>query len=317
MRDQAPYRYKLRVKLNPIHNYYWATEYSLVDYSVGLNINPFIHLWDGGALEFARSAEMLNSKEFEPGGNLASSRIQNANRRLLIHHMQRLNHGFSMRLSAGELMQGHLRGGQAELRWDSLGGEWATGLNLSRWQAPDNTTGLPSASPKLAFARYSPTGSDWSLEIAGGEYWYKDKGITATSSHWFGDMKFSYFLRHSVPPERFWPGKESITMAGMELTFPLTPRKAMSADGGWQIKGTPRLGLSLLSPVNRQTENFLAYSNGAPIYQKAWVEPSIPSYASSVLLDSDRANASHVAGKLERLRYAYQRWVLKTTAQPQ
>lgn len=312
VRDHAPYRYKLRVKLNPTYNYYWATEYSLLDYSVGLNINPFIHLWDGGALEFARSAHMTSSQEFQPGGNLASSRIPDANRRVMLHHMQRLNHGFSARLSVGELMQGHLRGGQTELRWDSLDGEWATGVNLSRWKAPDNSTGLPSASPKLAFARYAPTGSDWNLEVSGGEYWYKDKGITATSSHWFGDMKFSYFLRHSVPPERFWPGKQSITMAGMELTFPLTPRQAMSAESGWQIKGTPRLGLSLLTPVNRQTENFLAYSNGAPIYQKAWVEPSVPPYASSVLLDSDRANPSHVSGKLERLRYAYRRWVLKS-----
>ncbi|PUE08595.1 hypothetical protein B9Z51_06470 [Limnohabitans sp. T6-5] len=313
VRDHAPYRYKLRVKLNPIYNYYWATEYSLLDYSVGLNINPFIHLWDGGALEFSRSAHMTSSKEFQPGGNLSYSRIPDTNRRVLLHHMQKLNHGLSLRMSVGELMQGNVRGGQTEARWDSLNGEWATGLNLSHWQAPKNSTYLPTGGTKLAFARYAPTGTDWSLEVSGGEYWFKDKGFSATSSHWFGDTKFSYFVRHSVPPERFWPGKQSITVAGMELTFPLTPRRAMNADSGWQIKGTPRLGLSLLSPINRETENWLAYSNGAPIYQKAWVEPAIPNYASAVLLDSDRANASYFSGKLERLRYAYQRWVMKTT----
>ncbi len=313
VRDHAPYRYKLRVKVNPIYNYYWAIEYSLLDYSMGLNINPFIHLWDGGALEFSRSAHMTSSKEFQPGGNLHYSRIPDANRRVLLHHMQKLKHGVSVRLSAGELMQGNLRGGQTEARWDAKSGEWAMGVNVSHWQAPKNTTSMPTGGTKLGFVRYSPTGSDWSLEVSGGEYWFKDKGISASSSHWFGDTRFSYFVRHSVPPERFWPGKHSVTVAGVELTFPLTPRKAMNADSGWQIKGTPRLGLSLLSTINRETENWLAYSNGAPIYQKAWVEPAIPNYVSHVLLDSDRANASYFSGKLERLRYAYQRWVMKTT----
>lgn len=312
VRDHAPYRYKLRVKLNPIYNYYWAIEYSLLDYSVGLNINPFIHLWDGGALEFSRSAHMTSSKEFQPGGHLSYSRIPDANRRVLLHHMQKLKHGVSVRLSGGELMQGNLRGGQTEARWDAKSGEWAAGVNVSHWQAPKNTTSMPTGGTKLGFVRYSPTGSDWSLEVSGGEYWFKDKGMTASSSHWFGDTKFSYFVRHSVPPERLWPGKHSVTVAGVELTFPLTPRQAMNADSGWQIKGTPRLGLSLLSTVNRETENWLAYSNGAPIYQKAWVEPAIPNYVSQVLLDSDRANPSYFSGKLERLRYAYQRWVMKT-----
>eukprot|EP01032_Pedospumella_encystans_P016298 gene16298-18597_t len=150
VRDHAPYRYKLRVKVNPIYNYYWAIEYSLLDYSMGLNINPFIHLWDGGALEFSRSAHMTSSKEFQPGGNLHYSRIPDANRRVLLHHMQKLKHGVSVRLSAGELMQGNLRGGQTETRWDAKSGEWAMGVNVSHWQAPKNTTSMPTGGTKWA-----------------------------------------------------------------------------------------------------------------------------------------------------------------------
>jgi hypothetical protein len=307
VKGHAPYQHKIRFKLTPAYNYYVATEYSMLDYSVGVNINPSVHLWDGGALEFSQVQHLKSSQEFEKGGFYNYSRIQTANRRVLLHHMQRFDNGWSARVSAGQLMPGPLEGGQLELRWDSLKGEWASGINLSSWKAKPNQMGLPSGQPKTAFVRYAPTGSDWRMELISGEYWFKDKGLTAISTHWFGDMQFNYFLRYSMPPEQFWGGKRSVTLAGIELNFPLTPRRAMQADRGFQIKGTPRFGVGLITPIGRP-DNYIVGSNGVPIYEKALVGTPIPAYAGSVLLDSDRANPSYFAGKLERLRYAHRRW---------
>ena len=307
VKGYAPYQYKIRVKLTPVYNYYVATEYSMLDYSVGVNINPFIHLWDGGAVELSQVQHLNSSQEFEKGGFYNYSRINTSNRRVLLHHMQRFDNGLSARVSAGQLLPGPLEGGQFELRWDSLQGEWASGINLSSWKAKSNLVGLPSGQPKTAFVRYAPTGSDWRMELIAGEYWFKDKGLTAISTHWFGDMQLSYFLRHSVPPEQFWPGKRSVTLAGIELNFPLTPRRAMQADRGFQIKGTPRFGVGLITPIGRP-DNYIVGANGVPIYEKALVGTPIPAYAGSVLLDSDRANPSYFDGKLERLRYAHRRW---------
>jgi hypothetical protein len=309
VKGHAPYQHKIRFKLTPVYNYYVATEYSMLDYSIGVNINPSVHLWDGGALEFSQVQHLNSSQEFEKGGFYNYSRIQTANRRVLLHHMQRFDNGWSARVSAGQLMPGPLQGGQLELRWDSLKGEWASGINLSSWKAKPQQMGLPSGQPKTAFVRYGPTGSDWRMELIAGEYWFKDKGLTAISTHWFGDMQFSYYLRHSMPPEQFWPGKKSVTLAGIELNFPLTPRRAMQADRGFQIKGTPRFGVSLSTPIGRP-DNYIVGSNGVPIYEKALVGTPIPAYAGSVLLDSDRANPSYFDGKLERLRYAHRRWGL-------
>jgi hypothetical protein len=307
VKGHAPYQHKIRLRLIPVYSYYVATEYSMLDYSVGVNINPSIHLWDGGALEFSQVQHINSSKEFEKGGFYNYSRIKTANRRVLLHHMQRIDNGWSARVSAGQLMPGPLHGGQLELRWDSLHGEWASGINLSSWKAKPNRRGLPSGQPKTAFVRYAPTGTDWRMELIAGEYWFKDKGLTAISTHWFGDMQFSYFLRHSMPPQQFWPGKKSVTLAGFELNFPLTPRRAMQADRGFQIKGTHRFGVGLVTPIGRP-DNYIVGSNGVPIYEKALVGTPIPAYAGSVLLDSDRANPSYFAGKLERLRYAHRRW---------
>ena len=314
VKNHAPYEYKARFKLAPVYNYYVATEYSMVDYSVGLNINPTVHLWDGGALELSHVQHMKSSQEFEKGGYYNYSRIKSENKRLLMHQMQRFDNGLTARVSVGQLYPGPMQGGQAELRWDSLSGEWASGVNLSSWNSSGRDVGLPSGKPRIAFARYAPTGTDWRMELIAGEYWFKDKGLTAISSHWFGDVQFSYYLRYSLPPEQFWPGKRSVTLAGIELNFPLTPRKAMSADSGFQIKGSPRVGLGLMTPIGRP-DNYIVGSNGIPIYEKALVATPIPAYAGSVLLDSDRANPSYFYGKLERLRYAYRRWVLNEYAQ--
>ncbi len=307
------FQYKPRVLANPIYNYYWATEYSLLDYSLGVNIKPYIHLWNGGALEFSRTEHLKSSQEYEPGRIYSYTRIPNANRRVMLHHMQQLKDGLSARISVGELSAGPHRGGQLAVRWDSMNGEWATGVNASYWKATNsepNYQGMPTGSPKVVFARYAPSGKDWSLEVQAGEYWYKDKGLSAISTHWYGDMNFSYFLRRSVPPTQFWPGQKGVTLAGIELSFPFTPRKAMNADS-FQIKGVNRIGVGLVTPIGRP-DNYIVGSNGIPIYIKALVDTPVPAYMGSVLYDSDRAHAGYVNAHLERLRYAYRRWVENT-----
>jgi hypothetical protein len=312
VKDHNPYQYKPRVLLNPLYSYYWATEYSLLDYSLGLNIKPYLHLWKGGALEFSRTDHLQSSQEFQPGRIYSLTRIPSANRRMMLHHMQKLQDGFSARLSVGQMYAGPHRGGQLALRWDSLSGEWATGLNASDWKAMNegpNYQGIPSGSPRVMFARYAPQGRDWNLEVQAGQFWYKDKGLSVTSTHWFGDMNFSYYLRRSVPPTQFWPGQRGVTLAGIELSFPFTPRKAMDADT-FQIKGVNRINVGLVTPIGRP-DNYIVGSNGVPIYIKALVDTPVPEFLGSVLFDSDRAHAGYVNAHLERLRYAYKRWVVQ------
>lgn len=300
------FRFKPRVKLNPVQNYYVATEFSLLDYSVGLNVQPSMLLWDGGSIEASKIYSLKSTQGYDRGEIFNYTRIRDGMNGIMLTHVQKLKDGFSGRLNFGQIGTGFYKGGHAELRWDSLDGQYAAGFNQGYWRA-DNNWIQKIGKPSTVYARYSPTVQDWALEVIAGKYWYGDQGLSVVSSHWMGDVKLSLFLRRSVPPERFWPGQYGATFAGLEVSFPLTPRKAMNADT-FQVKGSSRMGLSLSTPVGRK-DNYIVDPFGVPIYIKALVDSPVAGHLGSVLMDYDRNRPSYVNGHLERLRYAYEKWV--------
>jgi hypothetical protein len=308
VQNEADYRFKPRLKINPVQNYYAATEFSLFDYSVGLNVQPSVLLWEGGSIELSKIYHLQSTKGYNPGEIFNYTRIRDGMNSIMLSHIQKLQDGFSGRINVGQIGTGFYKGGHAELRWDSLDGQFAAGFNQGYWLA-DNDNIQKVGRPATVYARYAPSLRDWSLEAVAGRYWYGDKGLTFASHHWMGDNKVSLFLRRSVPPERFWPGKRNATFAGIEVSFPLTPRRAMSAEN-FQIKGSPRLGLSLSTPVGRG-ENYIVDPFGVPIYIKALVESPVSGQLGAVLMDFDRNGPAYVHGHIERLRYAYEKWVKK------
>jgi hypothetical protein len=308
VQNDADYRFKPRLKLNPVQSYYVATEFSLLDFSIGLNLQPSMLLWEGGSVEVSKIYHLHSTKGYNPGEVFNYTRIRDATNSIMLTHIQKLQDGFSGRVNVGQIGTGFYKGGHAELRWDSLDGQFAAGFNQGYWLA-DNDKIQEVGRPASVYARYAPSMLNWSLEMVGGRYWYGDKGFTVASNHWMGDAKVSLFLRRSVPPESFWPGKRGATFAGIEASFPLTPRRAMTAET-FQVKGSPRLGLSLSTPVGR-ADNFIVDPFGVPIYIKALVDSPVSGQLGAVLMDYDRNGPAYVYGHLERLRYAYEKWVKK------
>lgn len=308
VQNEADYRFKPRLKLNPVQSYYAATEFSLFDYSVGVNMQPSLLLWEGGSLEVSKIYHLHSTKGYNPGEVFSNTRIRDGLSSIMLTHIQKFQDGFSGRINVGQIGTNFYKGGHAELRWDSLDGQFAAGFNQGYW-LPDNDKIQGVGKPASVYARYAPPLRDWSLEMVAGRYWFGDKGLTLASNHWMGDTKLVLFLRRSVPPEQFWPGKRGATFAGIEVSFPLTPRRAMSAES-FQIKGSPRLGLSLSTPVGRP-DNYIVDPFGMPIYVKALVDSPVAGQLGSVLMDYDRNGPAYMYGHLERLLYAYEKWVKK------
>jgi hypothetical protein len=299
-------RFKPRVKINPVQNYYVATEFSLLDYSVGVQVLPSMLLWDGGYLEASQVYHIKSTTGYNPGEIFNFTRVRDGVNGLMLTHMQKFSGGLSGRFNLGQIGTGFYKGGHAELRWDSKDGELAAGFNQGYWKS-SNPVLQKVGHPTSVYARYGPSQKDWSLEVIAGRYWYGDKGLSVISNHWMGDVKLSMYLRRSVPPERFWPGQFGATFAGLDITFPLTPRRAMNNEYV-QVKGSSRMGLSLSTPVGRK-DNYIVDPFGIPIYIRALVDSPVAAHLGSVLMDYDRNRASYVSGHLERLRYAYETWV--------
>jgi hypothetical protein len=306
--NEADFRFKPRLKLNPVQSYYAATEFSLFDYTVGLNVQPSVLLWNGGSLEVSKIYQLHSTKGYKPGEIFSNTRIRDGLNSIVLTHIQKFQEGFSGRINVGQIGTNFYKGGHVELRWDSLDGQFAAGFNQGYW-LPENDKIKEVGRPSSFYARYAPSLRDWSLEVVAGRYWFGDKGLTLASNHWMGDSKVALFLRHSVPPEQFWPGKREATFAGIELSFPLTPRRAMTAES-FQVKGSPRFGLGLSTPVGR-TDNYIVDPFGMPIYGKALVDSPVSGQLGSVMMDYDRNGPVYVYGHLERLRYAYEKWVKK------
>ena len=302
------YRFKPRIKVNPVQNYYVGTEFGVFDYSIGYEAQVAVPLWKGGLIEYSEVSPLKSMGNYSDGQIFAYTRVRHGVEHTLLHHMQRLGGGFSVRGTAGQLFTGQFKGYQGEVRWESVDGEIETGLTSSYWRAsPDAGFTQNVGKPTVTFARYAPKGQDWSFELDMGEYWYHDKGASIMSNVWFGDTMLSLYVRRSVPPEAYWPGPLGVTFAGFNLSFPLTPRKAMNPDF-FQVKGASQYGFNLGTPVGRK-DNYIVGSNGVPIYIKALVDAPVVSFLATDVLDHDRMNLSYIPEHLDRIRYAYLRWV--------
>jgi len=308
VKSQESHLFKPRLRINPVQDYYVGTEYGVIDYSLGYEKTWTVPLWDGGILDYAEVSPLKSSANYSDGQIFAFTRVKKGVEHTLLHHVQRLDGGFSLRASAGQLFTGQFKGYEGELRWESLGGEFESGLTTSYWKADPNAGYVQNVgTPTSVFAKYAPTGRDWTLELDLGQYWYHDKGASILSNFWFGDTLLSLYLRRSVPPEAYWPGPLGVTFAGFSVSFPLTPRKAMDPKF-FQIKGPSQFGFSLGTPVGRDN-NYIVGANGIPVYIKALVDAPVSSFLATDVLDHDRVNMSYVPAHLDRIRYAYLRWV--------
>jgi hypothetical protein len=111
------------------------------------------------------------------------------------------------------------------------------------------------------------------------------------------------YLKRSIPQAVIWGGDRSINLAGVEVTFPLTPAKEMKSNF-FQIKGTPQIGMSLFTQVAK-SNNYVVDGNGVPVNFRVFVDAPAPFTIGSVLEDFDRS--VFLRNELERIRLSYER----------
>jgi hypothetical protein len=315
VRKAAPSWHTLRIGLQPVLNSGVATEYGVFDYSVGLRLTVMQPLWSGASAEMRYLAPLDNSRDFERGGVFGPRRLMEGVDRAILTQTLRLPvelliptdkrslySGWGASAVTGQVSVGKVskayRGVYGELRWEPGEGRHRVTVESGRFTHRDKTSGpvygpAPleprTAKPLLTSYRYHHLPTETFVEVTGGRFVNHDRGWQVALRQWFSDTAVALYYKRT----RFEQQPQSAAFAGLEVSFPLGPRKDMSPGSLVQIRGTPRWSYGVETLTGRNNNN---------ITTGHAVRPGLS--ALNFTFNSDRAGVAYFENNLERIRDA-------------
>ncbi|MDM0110722.1 YjbH domain-containing protein [Variovorax sp. J22R133] len=311
VKGTAPSWATARLIVQPVLRTSLGTEYGVFDYSVGVRATVQQPLWKGAYAEVSHVSPIAESDDFRDGKVFSASRIVDATDRILMHQVARLPvealfgqgnqdaatrwgaNAFTAHVAAGRF-DSNYRGGYGELRWEPGEGAHRFGVEGGRFErTTEYDRFLPIESRALLgsyrFA-YMPTHTYF--EASAGQFMYNDRGVKVGIKQWFHDVAVSLYVRRT----KFEWEPDARNFAGIEISFPLTPRKDMSPTHHIQVTGSPRWSYGVETAVGGGA-NYVTTGQG--------VTPN-----ASVLdktFNSDRANVRYFEENVPRIRTAASR----------
>lgn len=249
LRGQHPGWQHPRLSLVPDLDTRVGTEYGSFDSTWGVDLVLQWPLWRGASADLAWVRALDHSDDYAPGRVFSDFRIDSQWYRAMLHQVVDLAPGLTGRASVGRLFK-QLDGGQLELRWAPDDGRHRVGLTSALFNHREVDFQKRST---MASYRYMVQPLHTALELHGGRFWHGDKGVLAVSRHWFGDVAVALYLRRSrfgpEAPALYSPyGSRAVNAAGIEFSFPLSPRKDLAL-GPLRVQGSERFGYGVQSVV--------------------------------------------------------------------
>jgi len=277
---------RVRIEVKPDLNYALATEVGTFDYSLAANVQAIAPLWSGGQIYTSYMVPVDNSRNMDANGVFASSRQQSG---LKTVALQQSFWWWNRRVLA------NVAAGRFYYDTPGVQGEAAVFVPSSddrlRLRGAAYTQvpgGLAGGERTLAASyRHMLTPTMW---LEAGEQRYSD-GSTGPSvewKRWFGDVSVGLFYRKGG----------AIRFAGMQLSFPLTPRQGMEP------------GPVILTGPSQFSEDVRTRLTGAG-QSKNLVQPgavrdlSLDTSLDVDLLNAGRMSQGYLVGQLYRMKDAF------------
>ncbi len=271
-----------------------GTEYGTLDSSWGVDLILQVPLWRGAHADLAYVQALGRSADYDPGQAFSDFRIDSQTYRAMLYQALDLGPGLAASVAAGRLFQ-KLDGGSVAVRWQPGTGKHRLGIDLSNFSHVDLDFHKRS---RLASYRYFLAPVQTSLELQGGQFWHGDRGALAATRHWFGDVSVALFLRRSRfpagSPKLYSPyGNAYVNAAGIEFSFPLTPRRE-HVGGLLQLRGADRFGYGVQTVVGQKSSNNLTpwFGRFAPV----------PAGLGATVDNFDRNSQAYLDSNLKRVR---------------
>lgn len=309
VRNQQPAWQTLRVAISPVLRTHIGTELGALNYSAGANVGLQLPLWAGGRLEWRRDVPVANSSEYDRAGGFGPERIRGETERLALVHITHvpLERWFGTRGHNGSSLGGmSFQGlvGRVGGTFDGVHGalRWEPGEGWHRFTAESGyfrnaafgtdrpTSFVRNAKPLLVNYRYNFNPTRSYVEASAGQFMYNDRGLQLGLRQWFNDVSVRVYYRRS----RF-PADPVRQFIGLELAFPIGPRRDARPIPHLQLGGTPRFTVGDETLV-RDVNNAVRGGYG--------VVPPVPSPDATFNLD--RAGLVYFENNLGRIRDAAQ-----------
>lgn len=298
----------VRVRVSPVLRTTVGTELGAFDYALGANVGAQLPLWAGASVEAGANVPLANSNDFERGRAFVNRRIPSGLERLTFTQTARvpleqwLSPAQSLRWKPSALtaqatvgrIGSFFDGALGELRWEPADGRHRLHALAGLFRNNDYQGGrgplgtLRRATPVLASYRYSvlPTRTD--VEVTAGQFMHNDRGLQLGLRQWFSDVSVGVFYKRT----RF-SGQAVQQAAGIELTFPLGPRRDWQPTPFLQVGGNPRFSHSVETTIREA---------GNPIRSNQAVRP--PTADLNQVFNADRSGLAYFEDNVRRIRDA-------------
>jgi hypothetical protein len=269
---------KPKVMVSPALVHATATEYGIWDYSLAVQTDVTVSLWQGALVSATYSEPVDNSDDFEEGMVFGNSRFISVMDEYQVQQTLLLTPGLFTTLHAGHFVRDY-DGYYNQTVWYSPEGTHKVGFKGGSFQDPDDL--LDDRSVRLYSYRYFWAPQDISIEITRGEFFAGDEGYRVDTRFWFGDTIVT--LEYKDTDAQF---------VGMRWTLPLTPRRDWLSPYG-QIKGRENFSNNLQTRINEDA-NFVAYGNASIPRSRNEIE--------RIFVSNDRLSPGYIRTHTARLR---------------
>jgi hypothetical protein len=277
-----------QVRLVPVLANSVGTEFAAFDYALAARAELGVPLWAGGHMVATAQQRLFESRNAADGRPFSAMRAGQGLRTLALHQSLWWGQQALLGAAAG-LFEGKAAGAEAEMAWFVAGRDDVVHL---RGRLLDRN--LPSQFLSRASGGATYRWASWSdVWVEGGWQRYTDgsSGPSLSISRWWGDVGLHLNYRRGGDRQ----------YAGLEFSFPLTPRLA-PATGRIQWLGASRWRHGIRTRITDS-------GTAANLVEFEAVRDFRPSWSlMNETLDGGRSGPAHVLGGLLRLRESATRW---------
>ncbi len=230
-----------------------GTEYGVFDYSLGVTTKLDIPIAQGVNIVASATLPVSNTDNYNNGKVYGLRRLGSKVNQVAIQKFMKPTTSLSLLSGFGYASVGYdgFIAGESVVLWQPGQGGNQVSARLTHMKSNEKNV----EDETMALVSYKRNWDDkynTSVGITYGQFYNKDRGVTAAVSRYFGDTELSIYMKGLA--------KDDLS-GGMSISLPLTPRKDKKL-GNMIVKGSPNFGYGLETTIKdpvHPTQNRLRY----------------------------------------------------------